>query len=163
MMLNDDFKAFLISAFKSALPYLIGAILCLILLAHCKGCKSEPIVSVNSNKDTIRLLQIKVDSFHVVRTNYVKKYRTIRDTINIHDTIQVVKELQLCDTIIVVDSIEIAFLKSMNRNFYRIVKSDSLVIDSLTRSKKKYWRGFRNGVIAGSVITGGLIWSAAIK
>ncbi len=145
--------------FKSILPYLIGFILCLILIANCKGCKHDPIISNNTLRDTVRVLTVRVDSMQVVRTKLVTKWRSIRDTINIHDTIQVITALNLCDTIILKDSVQISTMHRINDTYKKIVYNDSLVIDSLKTSKKKYFKGFKHGFITGASlgVVGGVL------
>ncbi|MFY8248314.1 MAG: hypothetical protein ACOVJ5_01280, partial [Gloeomargaritales cyanobacterium] len=86
--------------------------------------------------------------------------------INIHDTEWVVKFVQICDSVIEIDSIEISALKTLNNNLIDInkdktnmlynrnnviVKKDA-IIDSLTKSKKKYWKGFKHGFVAGAIV-----------
>lgn len=38
-------------------------------------------------------------------------------------------------------------------NYKIILKSDSMAIDSLIRSKKKYWNGFKHGFVSGTLLT----------
>lgn len=145
--------------------YVLTIIVCFIIFFNCKGCQPESINNTYSKPihDTIKILETKVVKLYGVRTKLVYKWRTTKDTINIRDTIEVLKLLNVCDTIILTDSIEIQTLKIINKKFYALVKSDSLKIDSLTKSKKKFWRGFKSGFIAGSVSTGAIIWTSAIR
>lgn len=133
------------------LLFVLGVLFVFSLLPKCS---SSVIPNNQAIHDTIKVLQIKADTLEVVRTKLVTKWRTSTDTINIHDTIQVKAALQLCDTIIVTDSLEIATLRLINNKFYQVVKSDSLVIDSLKRSKKKYFKGFKHGFASGVIISG---------
>lgn len=153
------------SIWKDIRFYALTIIVCFIIFFNCKGCQPEPINNIDSKPihDTIKILDTKVVKLDSVRTKLVYKWRTKRDTVNLIDTIEVLKLLSICDTIILTDSIEIQTLKLINKKFYALVKSDSLKIDSLTKSKKKYWKGFKNGFIAGSVFTGSIIWTSAIK
>lgn len=153
------------SIWKDIRFYVLTIIVCFIIFFNCKGCQPEPINNINSKPihDTIKILETKVVKLDSVRTKLVYKWRTKRDTVNLRDTIEIKKLFNICDTVILTDSIEIQTLKLINKKFYALVKSDSLKIDSLTKSKKKYWKGFKNGFIAGSVLTGGLLWTAAIK
>lgn len=130
--------------------FLIGILLVWVLLPKCSGSSEIP---NNQSKDTIRIYSVKVDSIEVIRNKLIYKYKSIRDTINIHDTLQVLQALNTCDTIIVVDSLEIAFLKTINHNFANIVYKDSLTIDSLKMSKKKYFKGLKHGFILGAGVT----------
>jgi len=129
------------------LLFLLGILFIASLFAKCESSEIPNNSSVIA--DTIRVYTVKADSIEIIRTKLVTKWRNTRDTINIHDTIQVVKALNLCDTIIVTDSLEISFLKTINRNYVKVIQSDSIVIDSLTKSKKKFWRGFKYGYVAG--------------
>lgn len=133
------------------LLFLLGVLFVWVLLPKC--CDNEQPIKTDLNKDTVHIYSVKVDSIDVIRTKIVTKYKSIRDTINIHDTLEVIQALNTCDTIIVVDSLEIAFLKTINRNFAKIVYNDSLEIDSLKSSKKKYFKGFRHGLITGTIFT----------
>lgn len=153
------------SIWKDIRFYVLTIIVCFIIFFNCKGCQPEPINNIDSKPihDTIKILETKVVKLDSVRTKLVYKWRTKRDTVNLIDTIEVLKLLSICDTIILTDSIEIQTLKLINKKFYTLVKSDSLKIDSLTKSKKKFWRGFKNGFIAGSVLAGSIIWTSAIK
>lgn len=138
-----------IALYKIAL-FLLGI---LFILSFFKCGNDKPIKSVSKNIDTIYVYSLKADSIEVIRNKLVTKWHTKRDTINIHDTIQVIQALNLCDTIILTDSLEIAFLRTINRNFAKVVYNDSLVIDSLKRSKKKYFRGLKHGIIIGAGVT----------
>ena len=153
------------SILKDIRFYVLTIIVCFIIFFNCKGCQPEPINNIDSKPihDTIKVLQTKVVTLDSIRTKFVYKWRTVKDTINLTDTVEVLKLLSVCDTIIYTDSVEIQTLKLINKKFYDLVKSDSLKIDSLTKSKKKYWKGFKNGFIAGSVLTGSIIWTSAIK
>lgn len=153
------------SIWKDIRFYVLTIIVCFIIFFNCKGCQPEPINNINSKPihDTIKILETKFVKLDSVRTKLVYKWRTKRDTVNLRDTIEIKKLFNICDTVILTDSIEIQTLKLINKKFYALVKSDSLKIDSLTKSKKKYWKGFKNGFISGSVLTGGLLWTAAIK
>lgn len=153
------------SIWKDIRFYVLTIIVCFIIFFNCKGCQPEPINNNNSKPihDTIKILETKIVKLDSVRTKLVYKWRTKRDTVNLIDTIEVLKLLSVCDTIILTDSIEIQNLKLINKKFYTLAKSDSLKIDSLTKSKKKFWRGFKSGFIAGSVSTGAIIWTSAIR
>ena len=109
------------------------------------------------------LLQVKADTIEKIRIKLVYKYRSIRDTINIRDTVEVLQLFDLCDTLIVTDSIEINTLRHINNNFAKIVHNDSLVIDSLKHSKKKYFRGFKHGFIAGTILVGGGVGALLVR
>ena len=146
--------------YKIAL-FLLGLLFVLSLFAKCEN---KPIETNNKAiHDTIKVLQVKADTIEKLRVKLVYKYRSIRDTVNIRDTVEVLQLLDICDTIIVTDSIEINTLRLINNNFAKIVHNDSLVIDSLKHSKKKYFKGFRHGFIAGTILVGGGIGALLIK
>jgi len=153
------------SILKDIRFYVLTIIVCFIIFFNCKGCQPEPINNIDSKQihDTIKVLQTKVVTLDSIRTKFVYKWRTVKDTINLTDTVEVLKLLSVCDTIIYTDSVEIQTLKTINFNYAKICRIDSVKIDSLTKSKKKYWKGFKNGFIAGSVLTGSIIWTSAIK
>ena len=153
------------SIWKDIRFYALTIIVCFIIFFNCKGFQPDPINNVDSKHihDTIKVLQTKVVTLDSIRTKFVYKWRTVKDTINLTDTVEVLKLLSVCDTIIYTDSVEIQMLKTINFNYAKICRIDSVKIDSLTKSKKKYWKGFKNGFIAGSVLTGSIIWTSAIK
>lgn len=153
------------SIWKDIRFYVLTIIVCFIIFFNCKGCQPEPINNTYSKPihDTIKVLQTKVVTLDSIRTKFVYKWRTVKDTINLTDTVEVLKLLSVCDTIIYTDSVEIQTLKTINFNYAKICRIDSVKIDSLTKSKKKYWKGFKNGFIAGSVLTGSIIWTSSIK
>lgn len=134
------------------LLFTLGVVFVLALLPKCYGSSSE--ITNNSNKDTIKIYKVKIDSIEVIRTKYINKYKTLRDTINIHDTIEVIHALNLCDTIIKTDSNQIAYFKTLVNNYEKVIYNDSLVIDSLKTSKKKYFKGFKHGFVTGVLVTG---------
>ncbi len=155
------------SVWKDVRWYLLTIIICFIVFYNCGGFKviTTPTTpdATTPIKDTIKILQTKVVTLDSIRTKFVYKWRTVKDTINLRDTIEVLKLLSVCDTIILTDSVEIATLKNINFQYVKILKIDSVKIDSLTKSKRKFWKGFKSGFVAGSVATGAIIWTAAIK
>jgi len=151
---------------KTIWLYKIALFLLVVLfVASLFKCDHDKPISVNNKNihDTIKLFQIKVDTIEKLRVKLVYKYRSIRDTINIRDTVEVLQLLDICDTIIVTDSIEIAFLKTINRNYAKIVYNDSIVIDSLVHSRKKFWKGFKYGFATGSILVGAGVGALIIK
>ncbi len=143
------------------------SMLALILALLFKSCGSNDSTPVPDKtkpiRDTIRILETKVVVLDSTRTKLVYKWRTITDTISLRDTVSIIRAFNLCDTIIVKDSTEIVVLKDINKKYVSIFRIYSLKIDSLTRSKKKFWKGFKSGFVAGSVFTGSIIWTTAIK
>lgn len=149
---------------KILLIYALIATLVIIFLQVCTPKYFIPTPDATAPiKDTIKILETKVVTLDSIRTKLVYKFRTLRDTINLRDTVEIITALNLCDTIIIKDSTEIATLKNINFQYVKICRLDSTKIDSLTRSKKKFWKGFKSGFVAGSVATGAIIWTAAIK
>lgn len=143
------------SIWKDIRLYVLTIIVCFIIFFNCKGCQPEPINNIDSKPihDTIKILETKVVKIDSVRTKLVYKWRTNKDTFNIRDTIEVLKLLSICDTIIFTDSVQIQTLKKINSQYVKLCRIDSVKIDSLTKSKKKYFRGFKYGFITGVVVT----------
>lgn len=134
--------------------YALIATLVIIFLQLCTPKHFVPTADLTAPiKDTIKTLETKVVVLDSVRTKFVYKWRTTKDTINLRDTIEVLKLLSVCDTIILTDSVEIATLKNINFQYQKICRIDSVNIDSLTRSNKKFWKGFRVGFWTGAAIT----------
>jgi hypothetical protein len=148
------------SIFKDVKYYLLTIIICFIVFYNCDRFKkiNDPIThdSTAQIKDTIKILQTKVIKIDSVRTKLVFKWRTVKDTINLRDTVEVLKLLIVCDTIIYTDSVTIQTLKKINSLYANICRNDSVKIDSLTKSKKKYFRGFKHGFVTGVIVTQGL-------
>jgi hypothetical protein len=142
-------------------------VIILLLALLLNKCEKDARVNISDPttpiKDTIKILQTKVVVLDSIRTKFVYKWRTTKDTINLRDTIEVLKLLSVCDTVILTDSVEIATLKNINFQYVKILKIDSVKIDSLTKSKRKFWKGFQSGFVAGSILTGSIIWTTAIK
>lgn len=156
------------SIWKDGRWYLLTIIVCVIVMKNCNCiCLDSNKTNVFPNEvktivDTIKILQTKIVTLDSIRTKFVYKWRTVKDTVNLTDTVEVLKLLNICDTIILTDSIEIHTLKNINFQYIKILKIDSLKIDSLTKSNKKFWKGFKKGFAAGSVLTGGLILTTQI-
>lgn len=127
--------------------FLIGLLLGACLFLTFK--KNKVVYISKTKKEFIIDTLVKVDS---TRVKTILKFRKIKETINIHDTIQVVNAINTCDTIIKIDSVEISLLK-------KVIKFDSLTIDSLKKNNKKYLKGLKHGAIIGSISTA-IIFSA---
>lgn len=158
--------------------FFIGFILAAILLFKCEGEHSKDNTDVlNSKYDSLSKeiakkdiiadsLNKQIDKLDTVREKILHVYHVQKKTINVHDTVLMYKFVQICDSVIEVDSIEINTLKTLNNNLIAINKdkSDMLynrnqvidrkdaIIDSLTKSKKKYWKGFKHGFVAGAIL-----------
>jgi hypothetical protein len=150
----------------------------MILLLKCEATTPvDNIDGLNSRYDSLNKEIIKkdaitdslnkvVDKLDTVREKILHIYHVQKKTINIHDTVLMYKFVQICDSVIEVDSIQISNLKTLNKNLVDINKdkSDMLynrdnvivkkdaIIDSLTKSKKKYWKGFKHGFLAGAIV-----------
>ena len=153
-------------------------VMAMILLLKCETTKPvDNIDGLNSRYDSLSKEVIKKDvitdslnkvvlGLDTVREKILHVYHVKKKTINIHDTVLMYKFVQICDSVIEVDSIEISTLKILNKNLVDINKdkSDMLynrdnvivkkdaIIDSLTKSKKKYWKGFKHGFAAGAIV-----------
>lgn len=158
--------------------FFIGFIIAAILLLKCEG--NTPIDNIdglNSKYDSLSKEVIKKDvitdslnrvvlGLDTVREKILHIYHVQKKTINVHDTVLMYKFVQICDSVIEVDSIQISSLKTLNKNLVDvnkdktdmlynrdnvILKKDA-IIDSLTKSKKKYWKGFKRGFVAGAIV-----------
>lgn len=157
---------------------IVGIIIAMMILLKCEVTKPiDNIDGLNSRYDSLSKEVIKKDAvtdslnkvvlgLDTVREKILHIYHVKKKTINIHDTVLMYKFVQICDSVIEVDSIEISTLKTLNKNLVDINKdkSDMLynrdnvivkkdaIIDSLTKSKKKYWKGFKHGFLAGAIV-----------
>ena len=168
--------------------FFIGFIIAAMLLLKCEGnTPLDNINSLNSRYDSLSKEVIKKDiitdslnkvvsELDTVREKVLHIYHVQKKIINIHDTEWVVKFIQICDSVIEVDSLEINTLKTLNNNLIDInkdktnmlynrdnviVKKDA-IIDSLTKSKKKYWKGFKHGFVAGAIVVESLNIGAGV-
>ena len=127
-------------------------------------------IALANNKD----LHIELDSIKKLPPIYKIKYKHFYDTIysEAPDTCHLYLA-RLNAKCMVLDSINESVISSyasviesdlqvfakyekLNNSRIKQSKQDSLVIDSLTRSKKKYFKGFKHGIIIGAIITQGL-------
>ena len=159
--------------------FIIGLLLGCILLSNCSGedskqpiDKSDSLIKANiSLLDSIKILNDSVAHLDTTRVKTVIKYRYLKGRIDsIPCDTFVTKIVQICDTIIYNDSIEIIALKQINTHFAQIIVNDNQIIsnknneiDSLKNSKKKYWKGFKHGLIAGSIGTTLIFGSVILK
>lgn len=118
--------------------------------------------SINSILSDIAILKPLERSSDSIRTIIKWKYRTL------HDTIPCEIKLVYCDSVIYRDSISISYkdsilskYDSLYPKYQRLAKIDSLTIDSLSRSKKKFWKGFKLGFTIG--VGTGVIGGAILK
>ena len=132
---------------------LFSALIIALLLPKCS----------NDNKHTFRYIE-KIKRIHdtvrIVEAQRVKvltKWRTLRDSVNVYHLDTIIRDVILtCDTIIKLDSTNIALLND-------IIKVQEVVIDSLKKSKKPYFKGFKHGFIAGSIVTGSIFTGVFVK
>jgi hypothetical protein len=168
--------------------FFIGFIIAAILLLKCEGnTPVDDMNGLNSRYDSLSKEVVKKDvvtdslnkvvsGLDTVREKILHVYHVQKKIINIHDTEWVVKFIQICDSVIEVDSLEISTLKTLNNNLIDInkdktnmlynrdnviVKKDA-IIDSLTKSKKKYWKGFKHGFVAGAIVVESLNIGAGV-
>lgn len=156
------------------LLYTLGIALGLaLLLPKCSGGnKIQPIDTKRYDLiiDSLKKSKVKIVYLDSVREKVVVKYKTVRNTVNIHDTTQVIEFINTCDTVIAVDSLEINELKLSNKLYeeqlyykIQVVKDLRHQLDSTAKSKRKYFKGFKHGFIAGTAITGGVLGTFIIK
>lgn len=117
--------------------------------------------SLNAAIDSVKVKVVVIDS---TRIKTVYKYRTLRDTFNIHDTTQVLRLVNICDSIITIDSTEIAELKVINNTYNYLVNLKDTVIKNkeieLRLQNKKHKKhllqvgaiGVLSGLIVGLII-----------
>lgn len=127
-------------------------------------------IALANNKD----LRIANDSLSKLPTIYRTKYKHFYDTIykEAPDTCHYYLS-QLNRKCMILDSINEQTISSyaevlqsdlqvfakydkLNKSRIKQSKNDSLVIDSLTHSKKKFWKGFKVGFVSGVIVTEGL-------
>lgn len=142
------------------LPFILVLIIFALIYKQC----DNKVITVDTNKAHV---QKSIDSIHdeiailkplgrradSVRTIIKWKYKTL------HDTVPCEIKLIYCDSVIYRDSIGISYKDSIIVKYdslfpkYQILaKIDSMTIDSLTRSRKKFWRGFKVGFGTGYVL-----------
>lgn len=144
--------------------FIVSLLIISLLLKKCNTKHVEVVSKVDSTniyKSQINALKDSIKHLDTTRVKLVTKYRYLKgktDTIPCDTLINMI--VNVCDTIILNDSIEIAKLKLINTKYSYIVKNDSVVIDSLKHSRKKYFKGFKHGLIVGSL--GGAILVGSI-
>lgn len=134
-----------------------------------KKCNTKPLEvvskvdSTNIYKAEINALKDSIKHLDTTRIKLVTKYRYLKgktDTIPCDTLIKMI--VNVCDTIVLNDSIEISKLKQINTKYSYIVKNDSITIDSLKSSRKKYFKGFKHGLIVGS-LGGAILVGSLVK
>lgn len=138
-----------------SLLFIVSLLIIALLLKKCNTKQIEVVAKIDSTniyKAEINALKDSIKNLDTTRVKLVTKYRYLKgktDTIPCDTLINMI--VNVCDTIILNDSIEIAKLKQINTKYSYIVKNDSVVIDSLKNSRKKYWKGFKHGLIVGGL------------
>ena len=144
---------------KHTIPYILAIIILIVLYKSCDNKvithdnKSQVKKTIDSLHDEIIMLKLLERSSDSVRIITKYKYRTL------HDTIPCEIKLVYCDSVIYRDSISIVYKDSILSKYdslfpkYQLLaKIDSLTIDSLSRSHKKFWKGFKVGLGTGYVL-----------
>ena len=129
--------------------------------AYIDSLKAE-IAKMDIEKDSLLVIAKKKDS---VRVEYVTKWRKLKgDTAYLPCDSILPQIVNLCDSIIYVDSSQISTLKkviktdsSIISNYKKVVKDDSITIVNLNKEIKKHkkhkrWLGIGLGVAAGVAI-----------
>jgi hypothetical protein len=146
--------------------YKLFILICLIVLVLIicdmfHSCKKEQI-DINPIKETIKTDLKRKDSVKEVivyrdsiRTKLVTKWRNRTDTLTKYEVID------LCDTLLVTDSLLISDLKheislsdTIIRNYQKVVYNDSIVIIGLNRSIKKQRNKTKLAVLVASLFAG---------
>ena len=141
------------------LPFILILIIFALLYKQCDNkvitqpSNSHVKKQIDSIHDEIELLKPLEHSADSVRTIIKLKYRTL------HDTIPCEIKLVYCDSVIYRDSISIIYkdsilskYDSLFPKYQMLAKIDSCTIDSLIHSRKKFWKGFKVGVVTGYVL-----------
>lgn len=152
--------------------YYLPFILVLIIFALIyKQCNNKVITPIPNNKELkknidsilseIAILKPLERSADSVRTIIKWKYKTL------HDTIPCEIKLVYCDSVVYRDSISISYkdsiivkYDSLFPKYQLLAKIDSITIDSLTRSRKKFWKGFKIGFVLGNIT--GVVGTGAV-
>ena len=156
----------LIQKITYSILFIVSLFIIALLLKKCNTKPIQVITQIDSTniyKTQINALKDSIKHLDTTRVKLVTKYRYIKgktDTIPCDTLINMI--VNVCDTIILNDSIEIAKLKQINTKYSYIVKNDSVVIDSLKHSRKKYFKGFKHGLIVGS-IGGAILVGATVR
>jgi hypothetical protein len=142
------------------LPFFLVLIILMLVFKKCNNNVITPIpdnkelkADIRSDEADIALLKPLERSADSVRTVIKWKYRTL------HDTIPCEIKLVYCDSVIYRDSISIVYkdsilskYDSLFPKYQRLAKIDSLTIDSLSRSNRKFWKGFKVGLGTGYLL-----------
>jgi hypothetical protein len=156
---------------KFNIPFLVLLVIFLILIWN--KCNNNVITPTKNDKDSliqanadlqadISILKDLTANSDSVRTVIKYRYRTL------HDTIPCEIKLVYCDSVIYHDSIAINYRDSiiykfdtLTANYQKVAKIDSLTIDSLIHSRKKFWKGFKLGLGIGFGV--GVVGSGLVK
>lgn len=136
-------------------------VLALIISDMFHSCKKEQI-EINPIKETIKEDLKRKDSVKEVivyrdsiRTKLVTKWRNRTDTLTIHEVVN------LCDSVIYVDSALISDLKheisiddTIITNYQKVVYNDSIVIIGLNKDLKKQKRRTKIALIVAAIFGG---------
>ena len=141
------------------IPFILILIIFALLYKQCDNKvitpdnKAHVKKSIDSIHDEIELLKPLEHSADSIRVITKWKYRTL------HDTIPCEIKLIYCDSVIYRDSISIIYkdsilskYDSLFPKYQMLAKIDSCTIDSLIRSRKKFWKGFKVGFVTGYVL-----------
>ena len=141
------------------LPFILILIIFALLYKQCDNkvitqpSNSHVKKQIDSIHDEIELLKPLEHSADSIRVITKWKYRTL------HDTIPCEIKLVYCDSVVYRDSISIIYkdsilskYDSLFPKYQMLAKIDSCTIDSLIRSRKKFWKGFKVGFGTGYVL-----------
>lgn len=152
------------------LPFIVVLIIVFLLGRQCSNntptqTKTDKDSLIQANADLqadIAILKDLTRSNDSVRIEYKYRYRTL------HDTIPCEIKLVYCDSVIYHDSIAINYRDSiifkfdtLTANYQKVAKIDSLTIDSLIHSRKKFWKGFKLGLGIG--FAAGVVGGAVVR
>ena len=141
------------------IPFILVLIIFALLYKQCDNkvitqpSNSHVKKQIDSIHDEIELLKPLERSADSIRVITKWKYKTL------HDTIPCEIKLVYCDSVVYRDSISISYkdsiivkYDSLFPKYQLLAKIDSLTIDSLSRSNRKFWKGFKLGLGTGYVL-----------
>jgi hypothetical protein len=158
------------------LPFIIALVLVFILGRSCSNSVIPNHSEVDKLKQANKILEVQNEILMakaLIQADTAFKWKDRwHKAKSIHDTIPCEEKLPIvintCDSAIIAferlnetkDSI-ISNDNTIIGNLKAVAKIDSVTIDSLTHSKKKYWKGFKLGLAVG--FGGGVVVSGLVK
>lgn len=158
MQLTDESKNVLHFIFSTLWKYALVVIITTIVMANCNGCDHsnettianheisykkkydslKTLVSIKQDSiETLTMQIVKLDSIsNIVKPSYRKTKQQSRDFIvnNPCDSLGILQAFDLtvqkCDSVVIIDSVQIEKLKLINENYLGIVKDNFLMLQT---------------------------------